>query len=206
MTSHDTIISHVTLKSIMFWPTSPGFALLCAAKLTSNSFRLFSARFSLLSGAWCPAHFVDSRPSMQVSGHSWRKIEIRWWFVKLTMLGLIKDEKTNDSPFWLVSTRPSRLTFYWYRTFNRSDAPKLWYSCSSKMMMHPLVSWWATSTQAGKHTSQADGLTMRETESMLTHYEKYTVRLPTERPILSQINISSPNLYAGLMRRQQPYT
>ena len=47
---------------------------------------------------------------------------------------------------------------------------------------------------------------MRETESMLTHYEKYTVRLPTERPILSQINISSPNLYAGLMRRQQPST
>ena len=115
-------------------------------------------------GAWCPAHFVDSRLPLQVSGHSWRKIEIRWWFVKLTMLGLIKDEKTNDSPFWLVSTRPSRLTFYWYRTFNRSDAPKLWSSCSSKMMMHPLVSWWATSTQAGKHTSQADGLTMRETD------------------------------------------
>ena len=47
---------------------------------------------------------------------------------------------------------------------------------------------------------------MRETESMLTHYEKSTVRLPTERPILSQINISSPNLYAGLMNRQQPFT
>ena len=47
---------------------------------------------------------------------------------------------------------------------------------------------------------------MRETESMLTHNEKSTVRLPTERPILSQINISSPNLYAGLMRRQQPFT
>ena len=123
MTSHDTIISHVTLKSIMFWPTSPGFALLCAAKLTSNSFRLFSARFSLLPGARCPAHFVDSRLPLQVSGHSWRKIEIRWWFVKLTMLGLIKDEKTNDSPFWLFSTRTFQIKFYWLSAFNRFNAP-----------------------------------------------------------------------------------
>ena len=120
----------------MFWPTSPGFALLCPAELTSNSFRLSFARFGLLSGAWYPVHFIDSRPSLQVSVHSWREVDVRWWIVKLTMLGLIKDEKTNDSPFWLVSTRPSRLTFYWYRTFNRSDAPKLW-------SLAP-ANWWCT--------------------------------------------------------------
>ena len=108
MASHDTNISHVTLKIIMFWPTSPS-PFLSNTDFFSISGFTWDTVYSYLLFRW--QRICD--PIFPVSVHSSSKGEVRWWIVKLTMLGLIQDEKTNDSPFWLVSTRTSQSMFYW---------------------------------------------------------------------------------------------
>ena len=119
------------------------------------------------------------------------------------MLGLIKDEKTNDSPFWLVSTRTSALMFYWlFFLIDLTRQKTGWHVCSFKN--------WSLINECfhllnAKHTSEANRLTMKDAEYLhpLTQDEKTTVRLPTDGPILPYLSTSAYLIYMQLCLRNK---